>query len=258
MSMQVRTALVQLDPDTTGGRELALRLEAASSNGFGVVSGSNRTPEPGSEVKAAAATVAIRLRNTPTSPTPSGCKRLERKMTYEFDVGSIHRLVPVNPVWPYDVPTGNRSPRLLENVVSMSHPKPRTLRMPAGVCGDVIIATLASESTRVAPSRPFPSNIRANNFRSRAVLNSPACPAIPPIRRAVGSWTMPRSGGASGCLHGVASIVLQRSVGAIRGSSVLEGRNPVSVIPSGTNTRARKYASSDWPVTRETMSPSRK
>ena len=35
-----------------------------------------------------------------------------------------------------------------------------------------------------------------------------------------------------------ASIVLQRSVGAIRGSNVLGGRNPVSVIPSGTNTRA--------------------
>jgi hypothetical protein len=82
--------------------------------------------------------------------------------------------VPVNPVCPYDVPTGNRSPRLLENEVSMSQPRPRMLVMPAGDCGEVIAVTAAADSTRVVPSRPLPSNIRANIFRSRAVLNNPA------------------------------------------------------------------------------------
>ncbi len=77
--------------------------------------------------------------------------------------------------------------------------------MPAGVCGEVIAATLAADSTRVAPSRPLPSSMRANSCRSRAVLNSPAWPAMPPMRRAVGSWTTPRSGAASGRLHGHAS-----------------------------------------------------
>jgi hypothetical protein len=51
---------------------------------------------------------------------------------------------------------------LLEYDVSISQPKPRTLVMPAGVCGDVIAVTVAADSTRVVPSRPFPSSIRAN------------------------------------------------------------------------------------------------
>ena len=107
----------------------------------------------------------MRLRSTPTSPVPSGCSRLDRKITYEFDAGSIHRLVPVKPVWPYDVPTGNRSPRLLENDVSMSQPRPRTLVMPGGVCGEVIAATVAADSTRVVPRRPLPSSMRANSLQ---------------------------------------------------------------------------------------------
>src|SRR5690348_4571219 len=100
---------------------------------------------------AAAATVATLPRSGVTSPVPSGCNRLERKITYELEVGSIHRLVPVNPVWPYDVPTGNRSPRLLEYCVLMSQPRPRTAAIPGGVCGDVIVRTAASDSTRTLP-----------------------------------------------------------------------------------------------------------
>src|SRR5688572_7365943 len=63
--------------------------------------------------KAAAATVATLPRRGVTSPVPSGWRRLERKITYPPDDGSIHKLVPVNPVWPYE-PIGNRSPRLPE------------------------------------------------------------------------------------------------------------------------------------------------
>ncbi len=54
---------------------------------------------------------------------------------------------------------------------------------------------------------------------------------MPPIRRAVGSCTTPRSGEAQGRLHGHASWSAQRSVGAIRGSSDVGGRNPVSRHP---------------------------
>src|SRR4029079_16390582 len=112
--------------------------------------------------------------------------------TYEFDVGSIHKLVPVKPVWPYDVPTGNRSPRLLEYDVSMSQPRPRTLVIPRGVCGEVIVLTAAADNTRTFPSWPLPSNMRAKSCRSCAVLKRPAWPAMPPMRRAVGSCTTPR------------------------------------------------------------------
>ena len=98
----------------------------------------------------------------------------------------------------------------------MSQPRPRTAAMPAGVAGVLIFATVGGDSTRTVPSRPPSMSIRAKRERSRAVPKRPACPATPPIRRAVGSWTTPRSGGASGVLHGHAAIVSQRSVGAIR------------------------------------------
>src|SRR5262245_1040052 len=64
-------------------------------------------------LSAAAAIVATRPRKTVTSPLPSGCSRLERKMTYDRDAGSIQSDVPVNPVCPNE-PIGKRSPRLAE------------------------------------------------------------------------------------------------------------------------------------------------
>ena len=60
-------------------------------------------------------------------------------------------LVPVKPVCPND-PIGNRSPRLVEYDVSMSHPRPRTLVMPAGVDGVIIRATVGGDSMRALPS----------------------------------------------------------------------------------------------------------
>ena len=48
--------------------------------------------------RAAAAIVATRARSGVTSPLPSGCRRLERKMTYAFEEGSIQSEVPVKPV----------------------------------------------------------------------------------------------------------------------------------------------------------------
>src|SRR5262245_66632313 len=73
-----------------------------------------------------AATVATRARSGVTSPFPSGCTRFDRNTTNMPVVGSIHRDVPVNPVWPND-PTGNSSPRFDEYAESMSQPRPQTL-----------------------------------------------------------------------------------------------------------------------------------
>ena len=58
----------------------------------------------------------------------------------------------------------------------------------AGCCGVDIFSTLVDS----APVYPLSSS-SANIARSSAVENRPACPATPPIRRAVGSCTTPRS-----------------------------------------------------------------
>jgi hypothetical protein len=102
-------------------------------------------------------------------------------------VGSIHSEVPVKPVCPNE-PTGSSSPRLVENGESMSQPKPRRLDDVGGCWGVLIFSTRSEGRTE-----PPVSKARANFARSSAVENSPACPATPPMRRAVGSCTTPRS-----------------------------------------------------------------
>ena len=89
------------------------------------------------------------------------------------------------------------------------------------------------------------------------MLKRPAWPATPPIRRAVGSWTTPRSIGAPDRSHGQPSG-LHASVGAMRGDSDAGGRNVVSLMPSGAKIRSCANASSGSPLTRPTISPSRK
>ena len=106
-----------------------------------------------------------------------------------------------------------------------------------GVAREVMRATVAGASTRTPSSVPPPSSMRANRDRSVAVPNNPAWPATPPIRRAVGSCTTPRSGEAEpAACTATGPGSSQRSVGAIRGSSAAGGRNPVSRIPSGSKT----------------------
>ena len=89
------------------------------------------------------------------------------------------------------------------------------------------------------------------------MLNSPAWPATPPMRRAVGSWTTPRSitwsGPAQGQPYGV-----HISVGAMRGLSDSGGLNIVSRMPSGPASRSCTKRSNGIPATRETMSARRK
>src|SRR5208337_1668890 len=71
----------------------------------------------------------------------------------------------------------------------MSQPKPRSTGAEGGCSGCVIFSTDSGE--RIPPP-PF-SKAWANFARSSAVEKRPACPATPPIRRAVGSCTSPRS-----------------------------------------------------------------
>ena len=89
---------------------------------------------------------------------------------------------------------------------------------------------------RVPWYAPPPSNMRAKIERSAAVLKSPACPATPPIRRAVGSCTMPLNIRMSGPWHGHPSGV-QFSVGAILDVIDGGGMNAVSFMPSGSKIR---------------------
>ena len=93
--------------------------------------------------------------------------------------------------------------------------------------------------------------------RSAAVLKRPACPATPPMRRAVQSWTTPRIIFMSGPSHGQPNSV-QGSVGAMRGRSDAGGRNVVSFMPSGSKMRVRANSLSGIPLTRRTMSPRRR
>ena len=90
---------------------------------------------------------------------------------------------------------------------------------------DVGLARRASPATSSArrsaatararpPIAPPLSSMRQKIARSAAVLNSPAWPATPPIRRAVGSWTTPRSIVACGPSQGQPNGV-HGSVGAI-------------------------------------------
>ena len=70
----------------------------------------------------------------------------------------------------------------------MSQPKPRRLSDVGGCCGVVIFSTASERNTVLPFSRAW-----ANFDKSAAVENNPACPATPPIRRDVGSCTIPRS-----------------------------------------------------------------
>ena len=138
----------------------------------------------------------------------------------------------------------------------MSHPSPRTSRIPAGVAGDVMRATVSGARMRAPSSAPSPRSIRPKRARSAAVENNPAWPATPPMRRAVGSCTAPRSIAAPATppRHGH-SRPAHASVGAMRPANSAGGRNIVSCIPSGSKMRSAAKRSSGSPLTRSTISP---
>src|SRR5690348_17384573 len=145
-------------------------------------------------------------------------------MTYVFVYGSIQMDVPVNPVWPND-PIGKSSPRLDEKAESMSHPRPRRLTASGGCCGRVALITVSDFRNCLRCGLALIASMSAWAYfaRSAAVEKRPACPATPPMRRAVGSCTTPRS----------IWLFSSYSVGAMRFRHDDGGRNRVFFIPSG-------------------------
>src|SRR5260370_29288267 len=101
--------------------------------------------------------------------------------------------VPVKPVWPKE-PIGYKSPRFPENGESISQPKPRKIGCSAGVCADVNFRMVSGLKTRVPSNCPTPKIICANLAKPAAVVESPACPAPPPINGEVCAGTTPRKG----------------------------------------------------------------
>ena len=179
-----------------------------------------------------AAMVAMRARSGVTSPRPSGCTRFDMKTTNARVSGSIQSEVPVKPVCPNE-PSGNSSPRFDENDESMSQPSPRTFCSFGPLAGDVIFATASGDRIRTPLWLPPFRSMRQKIDRSAAVLKRPACPATPAMRRAVGSWTTPRSICMSGPWQGHPYGV-HFSVGAIRARNESGGVKLVSFIPSGS------------------------
>jgi hypothetical protein len=131
------------------------------------------------------------------------------------------------------------------------------LRSSLAGTGVFIFATVSGARIRTPRYEPLFSSIRLKIARSAAVLNNPAWPATPFMRRAVGSWTTPRSILRAGPSHGHPYGV-QLSVGAIREIKDAGGLNIVSFMPSGLKMCSWVYWSSGLPPTRRTISPSRK
>src|SRR5829696_6861834 len=137
-------------------------------------------------------------------------------ITKVCETRSIQIEVPVKPVCPND-PSGNSSPRFDENEVFISHPKVRVSPDSETTTGAVIRATVSAEIMRteeaeirpvgsvffldaapetpslplgfllvIAGTTPPFKSIWQNRARSSAVEKSPAWPATPLIRNAVG------------------------------------------------------------------------
>ncbi len=124
-------------------------------------------------VTALAATLATRARKGPTSPLPSGWTRFERKTTKVSLAGSTQIEVPVKPVWPKE-PAGKRSPRLDENVVLTSQPRPRAPPSSVTCRGRVISETPSGERMRTPLYSPPFRIIWQKTARSSAVEKRPA------------------------------------------------------------------------------------
>src|ERR1051325_3376963 len=126
---------------------LAFRRARLTSNSAAVFADSSRAFAAGVSVIELATIAATRPRKGPTSPLPSGCTRLLRKITKELLAGSIQIDVPVNPVWPND-PSGKRSPLFEEKVVARSQPSPRAAPVSETARGRVIVAMVLGLTTR--------------------------------------------------------------------------------------------------------------
>ena len=116
--------------------------------------------------------------------------------------GSIHRSTSrSNPVWPKDPAAATRRGSTSRRSRCPTPARGRCASRPASTAWSCAPRSAARGRARPrAPRRP--SSMRAKRDRSAAVVNRPAWPATPPMRRAVGSCTMPRSIAWSGPSHG--------------------------------------------------------
>ena len=153
------------------------------------------------------------------------------------------------------LPIGKIMPRGLENAVSISQPKPNSPVLDRGIVrgehgssafvslrwllGSYWLLDLSRLYGRAAgvSSSPPASIVVSGNLLGRparrsssacakrptscAVENTPAWPATPPMRRAVGSCTVPRSRSEIGILAGVGLLSSSMAVGAMRGNRLV-------------------------------------
>ena len=179
-------------------------------------------PTPaGDSMTAEAATVATRARSGVTSPLPSGCTRFDRNTTNM----PRRRIDPDRRAGEAGVAERADRQQLAAirrergiDVPAEAADVPVVARRP----GVVIFATASGDSTRVPRYAPPPEQHAAEDRQVGGRAEQPAWPATPPIRRAVGSCTMPRSIVISGPSHGQPYGV-QLSVGAIAGAGAAAG-----------------------------------
>ena len=139
-----------------GAQRMRMRREVRAGHLTGRLRDVRSTSElPCSTLSAAAAAwrpAPAKWRDVALAIRMQAAREKDRRNAARY--GSIQIDVPVNPVCPNE-PIGKSSPRLDENDVSISQPRPRTLGMPAGVAGVVIFATVAGDRTGMLPRRPL-------------------------------------------------------------------------------------------------------
>ena len=180
-------------PVWTGGVRVAGRRGA---RGAEVAPGHQARARPasaGASVIADAAIVATRARSGVTSPRPSGCTRFDMKTTNALR----QRIDPERRAGEAGV--AERADRQQLAAVG----RERRVDVPAQAAHVRIARSRSPASSSSRPSAARGCARRCSGRRSAAcaqkidrsaaVLNSPAWPATPAIRRAVGSCTTPRS-----------------------------------------------------------------
>src|SRR5699024_1857535 len=103
--------------------------------------------------------------------------RFVNKTIAKFRVGSIQKLVPVNPVWP-KVFLLVSVPAELKSLLLRSNPYPRLASFD---CRWVNMLTIEGLIYRLPPYEPLFSNIWAKTATSELLEKSPAWPETPSI-----------------------------------------------------------------------------
>src|ERR1039458_4041498 len=165
------------------------------SGGSVTVTAGSQVPVHGRRPIAFATSVATSPRRGEMGAAPRGWTELASRTMYVSEDGSIHRVVPVKPVWP-KLPMGNALPRGREYDEVMSQPKPRCATpfagSPSGVkvvavfsavggCSGVVMSLSVDCLSGNGPvlCSSLSSSAWAYLLTSSAVEKTPACPATP-------------------------------------------------------------------------------